>query len=146
MQFDGRKYDYTPRNAYEERYQMMPPQTQEQMRNDLVISALQGACTYLGTLREGRKTLLYVSEGMTGTLPPGVNTTGSMFGRGATAPMPENVQFFNSADLLMRMRDVFTAATRANAAIYTLDPRGLASEEFDIADTGRFADEPADAQ
>jgi VWFA-related protein len=134
MQFDGRKYDYTPRNAYEERYQMMPPQTQEQMRNDLVISALQGACSYLGTLREGRKTLLYVSEGMTGTLPPGVNTTGTMFGRGATSATPENVQFFNSADLLMRMRDVFTAATRANAAIYTLDPRGLASEEFDIAD------------
>ena len=32
--FEGRKYDYTPRNAYEERYQMQPPQTQEQMRND----------------------------------------------------------------------------------------------------------------
>jgi VWFA-related protein len=132
--FEGRKYDYTPRNAYEERYQMQPPQTQEQMRNDLVISALHGACTYMGTLREGRKTLLYVSEGMAGTLPPGVNTTGSMFGRGATTAQSQSQQFFNSADLLGRLREVFNAAARANTAIYTLDPRGLATEEFDIAD------------
>ena len=132
--FDGRKYDYTPRNAYEERYQMQPPQTQEQMRNDLVIAALQGACTYLGTLREGRKTLLYVSEGMSGTLPAGVNTTGSLFPRTATTATSQTQQFFNSTDLLSRLRDVFNAAARANAAIYTLDPRGLTTEEFDIAD------------
>jgi VWFA-related protein len=132
--FEGRKYDYTPRNAYEERYQMMTPQVQEQMRNDLVISALQGASTYLGTLRDGRKTLLYVSEGMSGTLPPGVNTSGSMYGRGTTTAQSQSQQFFNSADLLGRLREVFNAAARANTAVYTLDPRGLTTEEFDIAD------------
>ena len=32
MNFEGRKYDYTPRNAYEERYQMQPPEILERMR------------------------------------------------------------------------------------------------------------------
>ena len=41
--FEGRKYDYTPKNAYEERYQMSPPELQEKMRNDLVMAAL-GTC------------------------------------------------------------------------------------------------------
>jgi VWFA-related protein len=134
MHFDGRKYDYTPRNAYEERYQNQPPQMQEQMRNDLVISALYGACTYMGSLREGRKTLLYVSEGMAGTLPVGVATSGSMYGRGSVTATGQTQQFFNSADLLNRMREVFTVAARTNTSVYTLDPRGLATGEFDLGD------------
>jgi VWFA-related protein len=75
--FEGRKYDYTPKNAYEERYQMSPPELQEKMRNDLVVAALGTMCQYLGSMRDGRKTVLFVSEGMAGTIPPGISTSGS---------------------------------------------------------------------
>jgi len=135
MNFEGRKYDYTPRNGFEERYQMYPPEIQEKMRNDTVLSSLESLCAYLGTLRDGRKTVLFVSEGLVGTLPPGVNTTGTL-GRVLPQGIPQNdsQMFFNQADLVSRMRFVFTAAGRANASMYTLDPRGLSSGEFDIAD------------
>jgi hypothetical protein len=79
--------------------------------------------------------VLYVSEGLIGTLPPGVNTSGTI-GRTLPQELPQSdtQMFFNQTDLLSRMRHVFNAAGRANASIYTLDPRGLASSEFDIAD------------
>jgi VWFA-related protein len=139
MNFIGRKYDYTPRNAFEERYQQQPPETQERMRNELTLSALENACRFLASLREGRKTLLFVSEGMSGSLPAGVNTTG--VGRPAGLPPSPSQQFFNSTELLTSLRQVFVAAARANTSIYTLDPRGLASSEFDIADNVMFADD-----
>lgn len=133
--FEGRKYDYTPRNAYEERYQMSPPEIQEKMRNDLVVAALRTMCTYLGTMRDGRKTILYVSEGMAGTIPAGISTSGSM------APVPSSTigtsreqNFSNSASLLGDLVEVFRTAARNNTSIYTLDPRGLAGSEFDIND------------
>jgi VWFA-related protein len=136
MNFEGRKYDYTPRNAFEERYQQYPPELQERMRNETVMATLESLCAYLSTLRDGRKTILYVSEGLIGTLPPGVNTQGTI-GRALPPQLPtsDTQMFFNQSDLLSRMRHVFNAASRANASIYTLDPRGLASTEFDIADT-----------
>ena len=37
-----------------------------------------------------------------------------------------------------QLRDVFVEATRANTAIYTLDPRGLAPSEFGIDDNVRL--------
>jgi hypothetical protein len=40
--------------------------------------------------------------------------------------------FFAQSDLYSQMRDVFTAANRNNAAIYSLDPRGLTPFEFGI--------------
>ena len=134
--FEGRKYDYTPRNAYEERYQMSPPEIQERMRNDLVVAGLRTMCQWMGSLRDGRKTILYVSEGMAGTVPAGISTTGSL------APVPSSTvgtsreqNFSSSASLLGDLVEVFRAAARNNTAIYTLDPRGLAGSEFDINDT-----------
>ena len=35
-------------------------------------------------------------------------------------------------DLLQELREVFTAANRANCAIYAMDPRGLAVFNYDI--------------
>ena len=136
MNFEGRKYDYTPRNAFEERYQQYSPELQERMRNETVMATLESLCAYLSTLRDGRKTVLFVSEGLIGTLPPGVNTQGTI-GRALPPQLPtsDTQMFFDQSDLLSRMRHVFNAASRANASIYTLDPRGLASNEFDISDT-----------
>jgi VWFA-related protein len=132
--FEGRKYDYTPRNAYEERYQMSPPEIQEQMRNDLVVGALGGLCKYLGSARDGRKTVLYVSEGMTGTIPPGIATTGAFAGPTQTMGTSSNQNFASSSSLMTDLIEIFRAAARNNTSIYTLDPRGLTSNEFDIND------------
>ena len=145
MNFEGRKYDYTPRNAYEERYQMQPPEILEKMRNDLTISSLEYVCTFLGALRDGRKTVLFVSEGLSGTLPAGVNVTGTSSvpsGTGLTGAarqaqaqqLDDRAAFFASTEILSQLHMVFAAAGRANTSVYTLDPRGLATSEFDISD------------
>lgn len=139
MNFDGRKYDYTPRNPYEERLVYMPPQVIERERNKLVMDALEGLCIYLGSLREGRKNVIFVSEGFTGTLPSGVMTRGglspatSMFG-GTESGVDERMAQLNVADLQHDLRYVYVAANRTNTSIYTLDPRGLATNEFSVED------------
>jgi F-type H+-transporting ATPase subunit b len=56
----------------------------EKMRNDLVVAALGTMCQWLGSMRDGRKTVLYVSEGMAGTIPAGISTTAA----GATGSPP----------------------------------------------------------
>jgi VWFA-related protein len=138
MGFEGRKYDYTPTNAFEERYQMQPPAVIERMRNEITIRALESLAAYMGGLREGRKTLLFVSEGLSGSLPAGVNTTGlSPFAgsdQGSAGSRNDSVNFFNSVEVMTMLRHAFAAANRANTSIYTLDPRGLASSEYDVAD------------
>jgi VWFA-related protein len=135
MNFWGRKYDYSPKNAYEDRYQGMPPEAQERMRNDLTLFGLEQACIFLGTLREGRKQLLLISEGLSGTLPAGTNIKGSII---QPSPTSQQQSFFASTQLLTQMQNVFAAAARANTSIYTLDPRGLATSEFDISDKVGF--------
>ena len=131
--FEGRKYDYTPRNPFEERYQLQPPELLERMRNELTLTGIESLCVFLGSLREGRKTILFVSEGMSGTLPPGVRTTGNIINTTPT-PQSQSQMFFNSTDLLGQFRQVFVAANRSNTSIYTFDPRGLATSEFDLSD------------
>lgn len=137
MGFEGRKYDYTPKHPIEYRYQTLPVEQQEQMRNSLTITALQSLSEYLGTLREGRKTIIYVSEGMSGAVPSGVRVTGSWQG---TAPLgrvensrTQSADFFENASLLVDLEArVFRSAVRNNVSIYTLDPRGLSNFEFGV--------------
>ena len=62
--FEGRKYDYQIRYPQEDIYQRLSRPQIEELRNTIVIEALEGLCVYLGTLREGRKTILMVSEGL----------------------------------------------------------------------------------
>src|SRR5690606_6925150 len=68
--FEGRKFIYEPRNQFEAQYARYPTEVVEQIRNDVVMTALRGAAVRLGALREGRKTIVYVSEGLTAMLPP----------------------------------------------------------------------------
>ena len=51
---------------------------------------------------------------------------------GENSQREETASFFAQSDLYSQLRDVFTAANRNNAAIYTLDPRGLAPFEYGI--------------
>ncbi len=134
MGFVGRKYEYTPMNALEQRYQDLPPEQIEQMRNNIVISALSNVCQFLGSMRDGRKSILYVSEGMSGSMPVGVRTTGSFTPNTGSARSDSQTFFDNSSLLLDIQSKVFREATRNNVAIYTLDPRGLTNFEFDVGE------------
>lgn len=146
MNFKGRKYNYKAETPYEMSYAQLPPEAQEQVRNEIVINSLRSACALLSSLRDGRKTLLYVSEGLVANLPVGAQTVGSSnpFPTPRVTPtqaqqqaadrIQQSREFFNTTDLLGRMRDIFTSATRGNVSVYTIDPRGLAPSEFGAAD------------
>src|SRR5262249_32955362 len=133
--FTGRKYDYTPRNEVEEQYARYPAETIEQIRNQVSLSALEGLITHMGTLKEGRKALILVSEGYTNILPPQLrdpNASLPGFGNpdsfnpqaGANDPNEQRMQAFAGFDMELQLREVYAAANRNNVAIYAVDPRG----------------------
>jgi VWFA-related protein len=143
QKFEGRKYRYEPRNLFEEQYQRAPTEIVEQIRNQVVMTALRGLSVRLGSIREGRKSIIYVSEGLQAMLPPQMRSADASMGKlgnpqafnplaGENDSREQTAQAFSTADLYSQLRDVFIAATRNNTAIYTLDPRGLATNEFDI--------------
>ncbi|HEX5068858.1 MAG TPA: VWA domain-containing protein [Vicinamibacterales bacterium] len=151
MQFRGRKYNYHAENAYEEYFANQPPEVQEQIRNELVIGTMKSTCALMSTLREGRKTILFVSEGLNSTLPVGVATQMNLYPTRPTALTPAqqaavssrqaSQEYFRSQDQLIRMRDIYTLCSRGNTSVYPLDPRGLATSEFGAADVvGQDAD------
>jgi VWFA-related protein len=145
--FQGRKFDYTPRNQFEEQYARYPTEVVEQVRNDVVMTALRGLATRLGGLRESRKSIIYVSEGLQASLPPQMRrgdatmpatpgVTGGMLGENSTRE--QTAEFFSQSDLYSRMREVYATANRNNAAFYALDPRGLTPFEYDINEGAGF--------
>jgi VWFA-related protein len=139
---EGRKYDYRPRNAFEEQYANYPAQVVETVRNEVTMTALRGLSVKLGSLREGRKAIIFVSEGFSSLLPPQMRDPNAQFpGVGNPAagnPMAggglaeERARFRSDAELYSDLRVVFDTANRHNTAIYAIDPRGLATNEFDI--------------
>lgn len=143
--FQGRKFDYTPRNALEDRYANQPTEVVERIRRQVSLSALTGLSVKLGALREGRKAIVLVSEGYIALLPPQL--------RGAMATMPglgnpnrnnplagennfqeDRARFTAELDVQSELQRVFEEANRSNTAIYAVDPRGLSTGEFDIQD------------
>src|SRR3989442_8900107 len=70
QQFQGRKFEYTPRNEFEEKYANYPAEIVEQVRNQVSLSAIRSLIVHMGSLKEGRKALILVSEGYTNILPP----------------------------------------------------------------------------
>jgi VWFA-related protein len=141
--FEGRKFNYEPRNDIENRYALYPAETVERIRRQVSLSALEGLAVKLGALREGRKAVIVVSEGFTSVLPPQLrDPVASMPGVGNTArrnPMigdnninEDRADFAGQLDIQQEMQQVFNAANRSNTAFYTVDPRGLATGEFDI--------------
>ena len=143
--FEGRKFNYQPRNAFEEQYAYYPAATVERIRNQVTMGALKAASIRLGGLREGRKSVIFVSEGFTTILPPQLNDPiaampglGNPVARKPTAQTPQTdmaqqrAEFINQTDLLNDMREVFDTANRQNTSIYPVDPRGLAAVEYGI--------------
>lgn len=145
QKFEGRKYNYDPINDLERDYvYKLTPDAIERLRRQVSLTAIRGISTKLGSLREGRKSLILVSEGYSALLPPQLRSDmpGGFGGTGGATrdafagdnnPMEDRAQFSASLDLLQELEDVFAAANRNNTSIYAVDPRGLSTGEFDIS-------------
>ena len=143
--FMGRKYDYEPINDVERGYvHRLNPQAIEMIRRQVSLTAIRSICTKLGSLREGRKSLILVSEGYNSLLPPQLRShlPGAIAAPGDLTrdpfaadnnPMEDRARFSADMDLLQEFRDVFDACNRNNTSIYALDPRGLSAGEFDAS-------------
>ncbi len=104
------------------------------------MDALKAAAMRMGALREGRKSVIFVSEGFTGILRaqmsdpvasmPGYNNP---YRGSSNTPQPTTrEQQLNDSDMLYDMQQVFAAMTRENTSIYPVDPRGLAVFEYGV--------------
>ncbi|MCX6539945.1 MAG: VWA domain-containing protein [Acidobacteria bacterium] len=134
--FEGRKFNYAPRNAFEQEYAHYPTQVVETLRNQVTLSALEGLPVRLGSMREGRKAVILVSEGFVGMLPAQMSgPMAGLPGRANPAADPrteERARFQADLDIQQKLKDISDTANRNNTAIYALDPRGLAVNEYDI--------------
>ena len=138
--FEGRKFIYEPRNSFEERYAYYPAATVERIRNQITMDALKGAAVRMGGLREGRKSIILVSEGFTSMLPAQLSDPiaampgyGNPYRGNAGAPPPTDTQrMMADSDLYTDMRQVFDTLNRQNTSIYAVDPRGLGVFEYNI--------------
>jgi len=97
QQFEGRRGDYRPRNAIEEGYvyKLGMGASVEEIRNEVVFSALKGLAMLMGGMKEGRQTLVLVSEGY---------------------------RSGNRDRLYIDLRDVAEVASRYNTAVYPVSP------------------------
>ncbi len=98
------------------------------------LSALQSLIVRLGSLKEGRKALILVSEGFTGIAPPPIGDAaapsfGGNCGRGVSIA---------GYDLAFEQRTVIDLANRNNVAIYAVDPRGLTMSRGDEIESLRM--------
>jgi VWFA-related protein len=98
QRFEGRRGDYTPRNAIEEQHALQLGGA-ERIRMAVVRDALIALSVRLGSMREGRKSLIFVGEGFPAS-------------------------WFSD---VRQLREITQAANRQNTSIYTIDPRGLVS-------------------
>jgi hypothetical protein len=100
----GRRGVYFPRSLVEEEHLRAPPQYGgiEVIRQQVTASSIRAASTFLGALKEGRKSLIVISE----TLGPARS----------------------SSEALDTMSDLIRTANDSNTAIYVFDPRGLTVE------------------
>jgi VWFA-related protein len=101
--FEGRQGEMFPIKSVMEEAQWMRGDVRR-VRAEVTLSALAALTMKLGGLREGRKSIIFVSQG-----PP--TYLGSRDG--------------NLQDL---MREIVQAANRGNVTIYALDPTGLTME------------------
>jgi VWFA-related protein len=91
----GRFNIFTPPRSDVEEAHLQYPRDIARLRNEVSTSALNAAAAFLGNLREGRKALLFVSQGI------------GLYGLNGES---------------QRYREIVRTANTNNTAIYTLDP------------------------
>jgi len=101
--FKGRRGELVPARSAVEEAQLTQRNVWE-LRSGVTLSALEALVTHLGGLREGRKSVIFVSQG-----PP--------VGRPGSPVYP-------------RLESVLQAANRGNVTVHVLDPRALGSAPF----------------
>jgi VWFA-related protein len=144
QQFLGRKFEYDPKNDVERRIMYYPTETVERIRNDVSLSALKSLIVHMGSLKEGRKALVLISEGYSNMLPPQLRNPCAACGSignpqsgnpmAGTGLLEDRAAFLAGADMNDELRLVYDLANKNNVAIYAVDPRGLATSEFDISE------------
>ena len=102
--FEGRRGEIFPVKSAAEEAQLSVRNLAE-VRGGVTLDALNAIVTHLGGLREGRKSVLFVSQG-----PP----------TGMSAASPN----------FARLQEVLRSANRGNVTIHALDPRPLGSVRF----------------
>jgi VWFA-related protein len=149
--FEGRKFNYTPRNLFEEQYTFYPAAVVERIRNQVTMSALKAAAYRLGALREGRKSIIFVSEGMTELLPAQLNDpVAEMPGlrnpnrNNPNARIDERTEWQAKLDMANELQEVFQTVNTQNTSIYAVDPRGLAVFEYGINESVGLQKDMAD--
>jgi VWFA-related protein len=65
--FQGRRGEYDARNAFEQNFIAGTPARIEQVRTQVATSALNALVVHLGRLNDGRKSVVFVSEGLRAT-------------------------------------------------------------------------------
>ncbi len=100
--FEGRKGDYRPQSDFERNVVAGTPDRIEEVRSQIVVSALAGLAIHLDSLGAGRKSIIVISEGF--ARPPQHRDGG-----------------------LPTIDSVVRAANHAAAAIYPIDPRAVAA-------------------
>jgi VWFA-related protein len=142
--FVGRKGDYTPLNAMEAQYANYSAEEVERIRNQVSLSALKSFISHMGSLKEGRKALILVSEGYSDVLPPQMrdpNASAPGFDNpdrlnpdaGVNSQSETSRTFFADSSMQLSLREVWDLANKNNVAIYAVDPRGLPVVEFDFS-------------
>jgi VWFA-related protein len=113
---EGRQGETFPIKSVMEEEQLMA-RNRRMIRAEVTLSALSALVTRLGGLREGRKSVVFVSQG-------------------------PSTYFGFDGHLEDRMTEVLRAANRGNVNITVFDPRGLGGEGMGVRDTlYRLADE-----
>ncbi|MBM62593.1 MAG: hypothetical protein CL484_06550 [Acidobacteria bacterium] len=140
--FEGRKYNYEPKNLYEQQYTHYDTTTVEMIRNDVSLSALKALSIHLGGLREGRKSAIVLTEGYSNYVPPQMRHNAQAVGTynpqrnnplAGENPFEETNQFFEASAMRMILLDAADVANKNNTSLYMVDPRGLAAGEFDMS-------------
>jgi VWFA-related protein len=97
----GRSGIYVPtRSAVEDAH--LQQGDVERLRSEVTMSAVKSAAVHMGGMRDGRKALIVISEGLRGI----------------------------QRDATRLMTDLVRAANDNNTAIYAVDPRGLGQQRF----------------
>ena len=108
------------------------------------LSAIKALIVHMGSLKEGRKSLILVSEGFTYMVPPQMRNADAQDARARAIPTPatRTPARTTSTRIARRgrrastwtrdLREIYDTANRNNVAIYAVDPRGLPGFEFDI--------------